>query len=109
MKCRIPRILPFLAAAALFAGSSPASALEHPGSLAKRLLAPRGEGSASVVDRPDDVRRQREIYRILCGGAAQLESGLSEHLWRVAESLAGADWKPPKVTIRVVVRELGRS
>ena len=80
MKYRISRILPFLAAAALLAGSSPASALEHPGSLAKRLLAPRGDGSVAVIDRADDVRRQREIYRILCGGAAQLESGLSEHL-----------------------------
>ena len=104
---RIVRILPFLTAAAILCGSGPAHAFDHPGSLAKKLLAPRVDGSVAVVDKVDDIR-MREIYQILCGGAAHLESGLSDHLWRVAESLAVADWKPPKVTIRVVVRPLDR-
>jgi len=101
------RRLPLLAVPALLAAPLPARALDPPASLV-RLLAPRVESSGSVAVKSDALR-QREIYRILCGGAEPQEAGLSEHLWRVAESLAGRDWEPPKVTIRVVVRELGRS
>lgn len=104
MTHRITAVLPLLAAASVLCGPPPALALEHPGSLVTKLLAPRVDGSVAVIDKSEDVR-MREIYRILCGGAAHLESGLSEHLWRVAESLAVANWQPPKVTIRVVIRE----
>lgn len=108
MSHRVLRILPLLATVAVLGLPAPARALDHPGSLARRLLAPEVHGSVAVVDKSDEIRRQREIYDILCGGAAHLESDLSRHLWRVAESLAVGDWRPPRVTIRVVVREIER-
>jgi hypothetical protein len=46
-----------------------------------------------------------EIFRILQGGAPARDAVLSEHLWRVAGSLAQVGWRPPRVTVRMVVRE----
>jgi hypothetical protein len=99
----------FLATAAVLLGPVAAGAFEPAGGSAKRLLAPQMTPTVAVADRADDARRQREIYRILCGGAARLDGSVSDHLWHVAESLARESWEPPKVTIRVVVREVGRS
>jgi hypothetical protein len=101
-------LLPFLAAVVLV-GPADAGAVEPSGSPAKGRLAPRVAPAVAVADKGDDARRQREIYRILCGGAARLDGSVSDHLWNVAESLAREGWEPPKVTIRVVVRESGRS
>jgi len=106
MKLGLSGISMFAAAFAVLSGPDPASAIEHPVTSAARLLAPKVERSGAVAGARRDVRRQREIYRILCGGAADLELGVSEHLWRVAESLAVSEWQPPKVTVRVVVSDL---
>ena len=51
-----------------------------------------------------DPARRLEIFQILQGGAPVLDDRLSEHLWRVAGSLADRNWKPPSVKISVVVR-----
>src|SRR5262245_36499869 len=102
-------LLPFLAAGAVLLGPVAAGALDHAGGPSKGLPAPRIAPTVAVADRGDDARRQREIYRILCGGAGRLEGSVSDHLWHVAESLAREGWEPPKVTIQVVVREVGRS
>jgi hypothetical protein len=103
----IAPLLPLLAAA-VFVGPAAAPAPDAT-SLVKAVPAPRMTPAVAVADKGDDARRQREIYRILCGGAARLDGSVSDHLWHVAESLARESWEPPKVTIRVVVRESGRS
>jgi hypothetical protein len=108
MNLRTPLAQLFVAAAILV-GPAAARALDHSGNLTNTLLAPRVTPSVAVADKGDDARRQREIYRILCGGAPRLEGSVSDHLWHVAESLARESWEPPKVTIRVVVSEPGRS
>ena len=43
-----------------------------------------------------------QIFEILRGGDDSADPGLLEHLWQVAGSLAGAGWRPPSVTVRVV-------
>lgn len=48
---------------------------------------------------------QGAIYRILCGGSVEADTGLSRHLWAMAGHLAAGEWTPPKVTIRVVVSD----
>ena len=77
--------------------------------LAVLILGLLGGGSAaSAGDSPAATGRvaaldQGAIYHILCGGLAMEDTPLSAHLWEVAGSLANGNWKPPKVTIRVVV------
>jgi hypothetical protein len=106
MKLGITKIWLLIASLGIVAGPATASAFDHPGTGSARLLAPRLEKASAVVDSRGAAERQREIFRILCGGAMNLDLGVSDHLWRVAESLAVADWQPPKVTIRVVVTQL---
>lgn len=50
--------------------------------------------------------RRGEIFRILQGGSVA-DTALSAHLWQVAGSLAKIGWKPPHVTIHVIVDEPG--
>jgi len=72
------------------------------------------EAPASVTAERETPQRdtldQGAIYRILCGGTVDQDvvmqgTGLSQHLWTVAGSLAEGQWKPPVVTIRVVVSD----
>ena len=60
---------------------------------------------AMAAPAKSDPARQLEIFQILQGGAPVLDDRLSEHLWRVAGSLAVRNWKPPTVKISVVVRD----
>ena len=86
-------------------GPAPTEAADDPGAPAVSALAPTIQREPVVVDSKGNPERQREIYRILRGGAVSLDATLSSHLWQVAESLAGADWQPPKVTLHVVVSD----
>ena len=109
MKSGAISLLPFLGAAAVLLGPVRAGAVDQAGGSSNGLpAAPRLAPTVAVADKGDGARRQREIYRILCGGAGRLEGSVSDHLWHVAESLARESWEPPKVTIQVVVREVGR-
>jgi hypothetical protein len=62
------------------------------------------ESRATVSAQQDDLD-QGAIYRILCGGAVEADTGLAQHLWDLAGNLADRAWAPPKVTIRVVVSD----
>ena len=98
MKLGITQTTVLIALVGVLAGPAAVYALDHPGTGAAKLLAPRMEKASAGIDTRGAVERQREIFDILCGGALNLDLGVYDHLWRVAESLAVANWQPPKVT-----------
>jgi hypothetical protein len=61
--------------------------------------------AAAVPSLPHEALRRAEIFRILQGGTSVTDAALAEHLWAVAGSLARSGWTPPRVTVRVVVKD----
>lgn len=86
-------------AATVAEGAAPAGASPAP-----VVVAPAAPAAAEA--RP--VLDQRAIFEILCGGATSPSPHLSEHLWRVAGSLAAQSWTPPQVRVRVVAHAAPR-
>jgi hypothetical protein len=68
------------------------------------VSAPDSESEATSADSTGSSAPlgRAQIFEILMGGNQAPDPGLLEHVWQVAGSLAGVDWQPPSVTVRVV-------
>jgi hypothetical protein len=120
MKKPLPLLLATLAALVPLVGASPVAAgpvsaaavapvVAQPavladGAPALAVVSFAGTRSPASARSRESSLDRRTIFEILCGGSEPSDPDLTEHLWRVAESLAERGWTPPTVTVRTVVR-----